>query len=623
MPPVFEPVEPRILLAAVESAANVVARAQPRQLVSGKDAIRRRHVMRALRQAVKQAQQEGVAATISVVDREGNILGMVRMAGAKTTVNIDGGGSGGLEDIVDGQVFTSVISATKAGTAAFLSTNGNAFTTRTAGQIIQTNFPPGVTFQDGGPLFGVQFSSLPTSDVNRLPLGMSADPGGVPLYRRGKHVGGIGVEVDGRYTIDPTGVGGRATIEERIALAGQLGFQPPAQIRADQIFVDGIRFDYANNRGLRLSINALGKLPRLNQLANANQLAFLVSPVGSGASKFKRATLNGIRGESPDNADADFVNASGKLTFLAGDTSGGGGGGQRLTAANVRTILKQAHRTNANLRAQIRKDRPQQSQVTVAVVDLNGNLLGAFRSADAPVFGYDVAIQKARSAAFLSRPDASLLLATLGGDFVNHMVAAQNLGVNFDGSVAVAARTIGALARANLPDGIPGKLRGPLSTLPPNTFSVFSTGLQTAILLQKLGEFVEDFANQVALGGGGDAGEAAALVAFRDGTIGGGSVSGTNTTPTGLPANSFANGLQIFSGGVPLYKNGQLVGAVGVSGDGIEQDDFIAFSGAKGFQQFGLSTRRADRIVLQAPGIGGKGIRLPYVKLPRRPFGGF
>jgi uncharacterized protein GlcG (DUF336 family) len=616
----LEQIEPRLLLSAsvAESEPSRV-RAQPRQIERGKNAIRRKDVMRILRQSVRQAQLEGVKATISVVDREGNLLGMVRMAGAKTTVNINGGGTGGLEDAVDGLVFTSVISATKAGTAAFLSTNGNAFTTRTAGQIIQTNFPPGVRFQDGGPLFGVQLSSLPTSDVNRLPLGMAADPGGVPLYRRGKLVGGIGVEVDGQYTIDTTGVGGRATIEERIALAGQFGFLPPQAIRADRVFVDGIRFDYANSKGLRISVNTFGRLPRLNALADTGRLSFLVQPVGSGASKFRRATLGGIRGEAPNNADADFVNNAGKLSFLAGDANDG----QRLTAADVRKILVNAHQLNAKLRAQIRKDRPQQSQVTVAVVDLNGNLLGAFRTADAPVFGYDVAVQKARSSAFFSRTDASILLATLGGDFANHMIAAQDLGVNFDGSIAISARTIGAIARPNLPDGIPGNLRGPLSALPRDTFSVFNTGLQTALLLEKVGGFVGDFATEVANNGGGDAGEAAALAAFANGTIGGGAVSGTNTTPTGLPAQAFANGLQIFSGGVPLYKNGRLVGAIGVSGDGIEQDDFVAFAGAKGFQQFGANVRRADQVVLRTPAVGGKGIRLPYVKLPRTPFGGF
>ncbi len=122
---------------------------------------------------------------------------------AVTTVDIGAGGTGGLEIIPAPGVIApaSLAAVSKAGTAAFLSTaRGNAFTTRTAGYIIQRHFPPGIRFQDSGPLFGVQFSSLPTSDVNRLPLGLSADPGGLPLYRGGELLGGIGVEVNGIYT---------------------------------------------------------------------------------------------------------------------------------------------------------------------------------------------------------------------------------------------------------------------------------------------------------------------------------------------------------------------------------------------------------------------------------------
>jgi uncharacterized protein GlcG (DUF336 family) len=43
------------------------------------------------------------------------------------------------------------------------------------------------------------------------------------------------------------------------------------------------------------------------------------------------------------------------------------------------------------------------------------------------------------------------------------------------------------------------------------------------------------------------------------------------------------NGITIFPGGAPLYKDGVLVGAIGISGDGVDQDDIIAADGAKGF----------------------------------------
>ena len=53
---------------------------------------------------------------------------------------------------------------------------------------------------------------------------------------------------------------------------------------------------------------------------------------------------------------------------------------------------------------------------------------------------------------------------------------------------------------------------------------------------------------------------------------------------TTLAAPAIANGLQIFPGSVPLYKNGRLVGAIGISGDGVDQDDLIAAMGSAGFE---------------------------------------
>jgi uncharacterized protein GlcG (DUF336 family) len=43
------------------------------------------------------------------------------------------------------------------------------------------------------------------------------------------------------------------------------------------------------------------------------------------------------------------------------------------------------------------------------------------------------------------------------------------------------------------------------------------------------------------------------------------------------------NGIITFPGGVALYKDGALVGGIGVSGDGVDQDEAVAFAGAAGF----------------------------------------
>jgi hypothetical protein len=70
------------------------------------------------------------------------------------------------------------------------------------------------------------------------------------------------------------------------------------------------------------------------------------------------------------------------------------------------------------------------------------------------------------------------------------------------------------------------------------------------------------------------------------------------------------NGITIFPGGFPLYRNGVMIGAIGVSGDGIDQDDIIAAAGTVGF--VAPAAIRADRQQYQ-------GARLPYAKFPRNP----
>ncbi|MGI8905461.1 MAG: GlcG/HbpS family heme-binding protein [Candidatus Sumerlaeaceae bacterium] len=44
------------------------------------------------------------------------------------------------------------------------------------------------------------------------------------------------------------------------------------------------------------------------------------------------------------------------------------------------------------------------------------------------------------------------------------------------------------------------------------------------------------------------------------------------------------NGLITFPGGVAIYKNGRLIGGVGVSGDAVDQDEAVALGAAVGFE---------------------------------------
>jgi len=78
----------------------------------------------------------------------------------------------------------------------------------------------------------------------------------------------------------------------------------------------------------------------------------------------------------------------------------------------------------------------------------------------------------------------------------------------------------------------------------------------------------------------------------------------------GGPANVNKSGIVFFPGSEGLYRNGTLIGGMGVSGDGVEQDDFVTSGGAAGFEP--PANIRADQILIN-------GVRLPYLKFPRNP----
>jgi hypothetical protein len=70
-----------------------------------------------------------------------------------------------------------------------------------------------------------------------------------------------------------------------------------------------------------------------------------------------------------------------------------------------------------------------------------------------------------------------------------------------------------------------------------------------------------------------------------------------------------------FPGSVPLYRGDRLVGGLGVSGDGVEQDDYVSQRGSEGFHP--PDALRVDNSVMTDG--RGRSVRLPYLKLPRSP----
>jgi uncharacterized protein GlcG (DUF336 family) len=587
-------------------------------------------------QAVAEAQARNVDATIAVVDRVGNVLGVFRMNAAATAVTVASPGAaidGGLEGV--NIVPDSLAAIAKAITAAYLSTEGNAFSTRTASQIVQDHFNPGDSQQPAGPLFGVQFSQLPCSDLvtrfsggapdagpHRSPLGLAADPGGLPLYKAGTPVGGVGIISDANYSFDANISNVDADDDEAIAVAASNGFAAPDERRANRLAADGrtLRFSDITAGNLFADPNAAASFASINNLAGT-----VVAVPGYTNASISAGTAFGhaASGIRPDTLDFPGLDAFVLVDSLDAERFrpiAGTDGAMALSALEVQTILSEALALANKARAQIRRPLGTPARVTISVVDTNGVILGIVRGRDAPIFGTDVSLQKARTAAFFSSAVAAAALngvpaATYldGGLSVlrdeplsQYVTAAQTfLGLPTalaDGAVAFSDRAGGNLSRPYFPDGVTGNPAGPLSK-PSGEWSPFSTGLQLDLvynaIVQHIG-FVAGLVPDVPMNCTGVDG-------FDDGFA-----------PAGV-IPQLANGTQIFPGSVPIYRGAQLVGAIGVSGDGVDQDDMIAFLGVhragKDLGGFGNAAKamRADTLTPQ-------GVRLRYVNCPITPF---
>ncbi len=511
-----------------------------------------------INQCVQRGKQLGTPGTCAVVNREGVTLAVFQMNGANPNTTITAfKPAGGLEGL---SVPAMLAAISKAGTAAFFSTSGSAINTRTASMIIQEHFPPGIPNFEGGPLFGVQFSQLPCSDTRpaggTLPLGLSGDPGSVGLFRNGMALGGVAFEANGLYTIDTVVTDNDQPFEEDVAIASGLGFDTPQFLRIDNVRVNGILLPYTN-------------IPQRGSPAppvTAADGTFLIGPIASPPSRYIPIILGGV----PAKFDPRFPPINSTVP-----------GPNQLTAGDVSRMLAQAAQAASRMRAAIRVG-VDAVEINITVVDNNGAILGKAATSDAPEFGDDVSTQKARTAVLFSSPNAVQQL--LGADtpgipiapFVN---AALALGVPLNGSIMFSSRGMGFLARPFVPDGIDAAPPGPFSR-PINVFSPFNNGLQLSLVTQDLID---------ALGGN------------------------PSVPCTAVPTT--ANGIQIFAGSSVLFKGGQMVGAIGISGDGIDQDDLTSRGGSSGFEA--PSNITSDNVVITFP--GGATVRLPYLRFPPQP----
>jgi uncharacterized protein GlcG (DUF336 family) len=457
-------------------------------------------------QAAAQAADPNTMA-IAVVDRAGNVLGVYRKPSAPTLATGN----------FSAQVDVNELAVSLARTGAFFSNDQAPLSSRTVRFISGIHFPPGIANTPSAPLYGIENTNRgctlstnfiagqsvpPARSISGATTGLgimtgkvdvndsdpnAVNPGGVPLFRNGRLVGGIGV----------AGVAPDVAEYAAFTAATSNGFGPtPAA--PGVVFIGGVALPFVNQK---------------------------TPPSGIGTGSFTGSFVVGPSA-SPGTPPEGMLVAP-----VAGPLGG-------LAASEVTQIINNAIATANTTRAVIRLPIGSSARMAIAVADLDGTIIGLYRMADSTVFSIDVAASKARNMVYFNSAARS---------------AADLTGVPM--GTAVTNRTIGFGAQPFFPPGIDGSSSGPFFNL-----------------------YLQDVSNPCTQG-------------FQ--------IAGPNQS-----------GIVFFPGSVPLYRNGALVGGLGISGDGVDQDDFVASGGSAGFEA--PATIRADQIALQ-------GVRLPYLKFPSNP----
>ncbi|HEU4371233.1 MAG TPA: heme-binding protein [Methylomirabilota bacterium] len=425
-------------------------------------------------------------------------------------------------------------------TGAFFSNDQAPLSSRTVRFISGIHFPPGVTNKPPAALYGIEntnrgcsFNIAFNAGVPNIPRATSVvnagncqagdvtacgtgivtgkadvfdsnpgavNGGGVPIFKNGRVVGGVGVT---GLPLDQA---------EFAAFVGSLGFSPlfgPRPAEPGVVVLDGVTLPFVKNTG-RPGGTVPGTFPGVT---------FVLGPVAS-----------------------PYGAVGPPSGYLVGPTASAVN--PQLSAAAVNTIIQRAVSQASRTRAAIRLPLGEATRMVIAVGDTAGTLLGLFRMPDATIFSIDVAVAKARNAAYYSSPTRD----------------ARDMP-GFPRGFAMTARTLGFGAMPLYPPGIDGTAPGPF-----------------------FGDYTRDVATPCAQG-------------FQ-------------------PVNANQSGVVFFPGSIGLYNGTTLIGGLGVSGDGVEQDDLVTAAGAGcpgcPFSFVAPPEIRADRVI-----IGG--VRLPFFKFPRNP----
>jgi uncharacterized protein GlcG (DUF336 family) len=503
------------------------------------------------------------ALAVAVVDRGGRILGVLRRGGASAN--------------------GPDIAVTTARAAAMFSNAEAPLSSRTVRFISGIHFPPGVANTGNAALYGIEntnrgcdlnasastfVSERPRridgsvcrpNDTSGCAIGGPIANVGTPNFSAGFSTGKIDLLDSGEPLNVPVNPGGFAIYSGSGRVLGGVGISGLDPDQAEYVAAVTIAragfalapFDPIPFPG-GVFIDGL-RLPFFSDCLDVEcvRARLNANPPLAGAGTFSA-------GDVTVQPRAGLAVPTG---YLIGPSASPVAGG--LGADEVRRIVDQSVARALVTRAQIRLPLTQPTRMVIAVSDEQGNLLAAFRMDDSTVFSFDVATAKARNAYYFStREGYDVLRASVqrsGYSWEPEPPAGQGW--------AITNRTLSFGGQPLFPPGIDLEktARGPW-------FDIFQY----------------DSANPC--------------------TEGPGASRGANR------AFSNQSGIVWFPGSAPLYKGGRLIGGVGVSGDGVEQDDYVTAAATVGFDA--PEQLRADRSSIRTPdGL----VRLPYWKFPRNP----
>ena len=420
--------------------------------------------------------------------------------------------------------------------------------------------------------------------------GIATVPGGIPLFRD-TNTDGLGDTLVGGIGVFFPGPSGFASYEQGLGATSRCGTSRDPVNAPCVLESEYMAFAAAGgSRGAGFPTGDISGIPPVSELdlpfGRLDLVGIQLQIYGpiAGREGVRRLVRSGqSTGSGPSVGSNQPLDTLGTLTRSGLPVSQGdlvvsmtSASDPLLTSVVVEEIIaasvEQANRTRAAMRLPVGS----RTRMVIAVTDTSGNVLGLHRMDDATVFSIDVAVAKARNMSYYA--DAGALH---GADQVPGVAA----------GTAFSSRTLRFLAEPRFPDGIDGAGAGVFSILANQSIDP-ATGLNSGAVAAEVGSFDAgiDPVNGSVLG----------YDAF---------FPGTNFHDIDQVENQ--NGVVFFPGSAPIYIDGQLVGGLGISGDGVDQDDVVTAAGSAGFAP-PAGVARADQVIVE-------GVRLPYIKFLRNP----